>query len=151
MRGWAAMDFGILKNEAIDTNRGFNYQAYLTALAWARLRHDETLVIEVAEDFAVAKNAEVVATQVKDEQSASLTLLHAREFLNDAAELLSQPSKSKLTIVYHTTSELGTERESKHRPNGRAAISEWNDVRNGGNATELIAVVDRLIAKNKSA
>jgi len=145
------MDFGILKNEAIDTNRGFNYQAYLTALAWARLRHDETLVIEVAEDFAVAKNAEVVATQVKDEQSASLTLLHAREFLNDAAELLSQPSKSKLTIVYHTTSELGIEREGKHRPNGRAAISEWNDVRNGGNATELIAVVDRLIAKNKSA
>ena len=143
------MDFGIFKNEATATNRGFNYQAYLTALAWARLQHHETLVIEVAEDFAIAKNAEVLATQVKDEQSSSLTLLHAREFLNDAATLLSQPSKSKLTIVYHTTSELGTEKELKHRPNGRAAIAEWNDVRNGGKATELIAVVDRLIAANK--
>ena len=122
--GGAAVDFGIIKNEAIDAIRGFIYQEYLTALAWAQLQYDEKLHIEVAEDFAVESNAQVVATQVKDVQSATLTLLHAREFLNNAAELLAQPSHLKLTIVFHTTAEVGTEKQHEHRPNGRSEIAQ---------------------------
>jgi hypothetical protein len=145
----AAMNFGILKSEAIDTNRGFNYQAYLTALAWAQIQNDEKLHIEVAEDFAVASSDEVVATQVKDVQSATLTLLHAREFLNNAAEMLAQPSNSQLTIVYHTTAKVGIEQKLAHRPNGQPGIEAWNAARNSGSVSDLIIVIDTLIAEDE--
>jgi len=43
-----------LGRQAVEAMRGYIYQLYSSAQAWLSLKEDETLLIEVAEDYAVA-------------------------------------------------------------------------------------------------
>ena len=57
---------GDAAREAIDSLRGYVYQVYQSALAWADLKEDEFLFLEVAEDYAVAASDALQAVQVKE-------------------------------------------------------------------------------------
>ena len=46
--------------------RGYVYQIYQSALAWAELKDDEFLYLEVAEDFAKVAEGALEAVQVKE-------------------------------------------------------------------------------------
>jgi hypothetical protein len=66
---------GDKRRQATDSIRGYVYQAYQSVLAWMRLRKDEVLFLEGAEDFNVHSADGVTATQVKDTAgSGTLTL-----------------------------------------------------------------------------
>ncbi len=41
------------KRQAVDSLRGYVYQVYQTLLAWLDLNVDETLLLEIAEDYAM--------------------------------------------------------------------------------------------------
>ena len=78
-RKWVdIMDKGLeadKKRQAIDSIRGYVYQAYQSVLAWIRLRESEILFLEGAEDFDVHRPDGVTTTQVKDTAvSGSITL-----------------------------------------------------------------------------
>lgn len=55
--------------EAIASLRGYVYQILQSALAWTKLKSDEFLYLEVAEDFAVAATNALTAVQVKETAS----------------------------------------------------------------------------------
>lgn len=47
-----------LGRQAVDSLRGYIYQIYQSINAWLKIKDDEELLLEVAEDYAVlAKNA----------------------------------------------------------------------------------------------
>ena len=61
--------------QAVNALRGYIYQIYQSLAAWLDLAEDETLLLEVAEDYAVVAARAFTATQVKDTASSgSITL-----------------------------------------------------------------------------
>ena len=61
--------------QAIPALRGYAYQLYRSLEAWLSLDEYQSLLLEVAEDFAVLTDKVVQATQVKDTvRSGSVTL-----------------------------------------------------------------------------
>ena len=61
--------------EATSPIRGYVYQAYQSILAWMRLKDEDVLFLEAAEDFDIYEVDSVIVTQVKDTAgSGSITL-----------------------------------------------------------------------------
>ena len=61
--------------EATSSIRGYVYQAYQSVLAWMRLKEEDVLYLEAAEDFDIHETNSVIVTQVKNtEGSGSITL-----------------------------------------------------------------------------
>lgn len=62
-------------SQAVDSLRGYAYQAIAATLAWINLSDRELLFLEVAEDYAIVADHAIRATQVKDTgRSESVTL-----------------------------------------------------------------------------
>jgi len=59
--------------QALTAIRGYAYQLYATAIAWLNLCEDAQLLVEVAEDYAIAASNALQATQVRDNQSTQTT------------------------------------------------------------------------------
>lgn len=62
-------------SQAVAGLRGYVYQAWVSAIAWTRLRPGETLLLEVADDYATLSAGALDLSQVKDTAaSGSVTL-----------------------------------------------------------------------------
>ena len=106
------------KRQAVNSLRGYVYQIYQTLNAWLKLEENETLLLEVAEDFAViAKNA-LTATQVKDTAgSGSVTLKNesVSKTIKSLWEFQQANPDRNVYITYLTTSKIGKEKDAKFK------------------------------------
>lgn len=139
---------GIPLRDADAAQRGFLYQAVVAALAWVRLRPHERLLIEAVEDVGIVNGGSADLTQVKD-RAATLTISGVIDWLDDVVRLASSNPAYTLTFVYISTSAIGLERSKQDRPNGKAALKEWNCVKVGACPAALLAIVRRLAAKTE--
>lgn len=112
--------------QAIDAIRGYTYQIYASALAWLHMADDELLHLEVAEDFAISSDGEMLATQSKA-TTKSITIrdkgviaaIDSFFFLRCA-----NPGKT-VTVRFLTTSGIGEERNKEDQIDGGAALLYW--------------------------
>lgn len=142
---------GIPGTEATSSKRGYYYQDVVTAVAWTRLGVGQELHVEIAEDYAIAAEAEVQVTQVKD-LAASLTLVNGIEYLERALRITEENPHRNISFVYLTTSFVGTEKDLKYRPEGKAGILYWQDVQAGADPSPLISILKKLApAKSRLA
>ena len=115
--------------QAIHALRGYAYQALATALAWIDLDDRAKVFIEVAEDYAVVADNALRAVQVKDTKgSGSITLNtgSVREAVATFVDLAGRNSDAQVHLRYLTTSEIGQERLTAHRPAGVAGLEYWH-------------------------
>ena len=99
--------------EATLAIRGYVYQAYQSVLAWMRLREEEVLFLEAAEDFDVHERDLTVVTQVKDTSgSGSITLRSS-----DAVDAINNYWRHKqlnpdrtIRLRFLTTAAIGQEK-----------------------------------------
>ncbi|APP85573.1 hypothetical protein BI317_16730 [Xanthomonas hortorum pv. gardneri] len=138
---------GIPGRDAVASKTGYLYQDYATALAWLRLKPNELLRIETAEDFAKQTESGATLTQVKRVKS-SLTLVVALPFLDDVLHHISRNPSKILSFVYLTTASIAKEKGRIFR-SGESGIDLWNAVKKGQSANELIAGL-RKVAKKDS-
>ncbi|WP_417490350.1 hypothetical protein [Maricaulis sp.] len=118
--------------QALDSLRGYAYQFYVSALAWAKLDEAEQLYIEVAEDFAVATKDALTGVQVKDCKD-KFTLRHAdaAKTIKSLLDLGEQNPRRSVRLVFHSTAEVATEHRRAHRINGGPALESWALVARG--------------------
>jgi tetratricopeptide (TPR) repeat protein len=112
---------------AVDSLRGYIYQVYQSLDAWLTLGDDETLLLEVAEDFAVRAKHALTATQVKDtgaSRRASLRTKSVLEVINTLWRFQHANLETVVRINYLTTSEIGTERGLRF-PGGHSGLTYW--------------------------
>ncbi|WP_301592246.1 PIN domain-containing protein [Sabulicella glaciei] len=93
---------------------------------------DEDLLLEVAEDFAVAARSALNARQVKD-TPGRVTLLSqdVREAMASLVELSGANPGRCVRLAYLTTAEIGMEKRLAHRPEGRRGLDVWAEVAAG--------------------
>ena len=110
--------------EAVDSIRGYEWQRWLTALAWLNLSSDQALWIEWGEDLTLADVDGVTTIQAKD-RAADITLgtQASQEFIGRA---LGAPEG--VSTVLWTTAQPGLERSN---PFGGPGILHWSDVAAG--------------------
>lgn len=137
---------GIPGEDAVATKRGFNYQDLATSLAWLRLKVNQVLHIEIAEDFAAEEDESVEITQVKN-VAASLTLRGALSFLNKVVQHRENNQNKNLRFSFLTTAEIGFEKPALNLPGNMSGIAYWNAVRNGRDPLPLVKVLRELADK----
>ena len=115
------------RQQAVDSLRGYIYQVYQTLLGWLDLKDGDTLLLEVAEDYAVLAQKVLNAVQVKDTgRSESLTLKSPsvkaaiRSLWNFQ---VANPGRS-VRVNYITTSDIGKEKQFEF-PDGTAGLVYW--------------------------
>ena len=113
--------------QAIPALRGYMYQVYRSLEAWLSLNNTHSLLLEVAEDFAVLANQALKATQVKDTASSGSVTLRT-EAIKAAINFFWQfqaanPSK-EVRLVFLTTSSIGREQGVKF-PEGEPGLGYW--------------------------
>ncbi|WP_417820381.1 NB-ARC domain-containing protein [Terasakiella sp.] len=108
------------------TNRGFQYQHWLTVLAWLRMSDEDLLVVEGREDFDLITRGFAKIFQVKD-YSKELKLSHrpAAVCVGNFLSARADNAGVDLTYTYMTTASLGVEPDHNllTGPNG---IHVWN-------------------------
>ncbi len=138
--------------EAIDSLRGYVYQIYQSALAWTELKDDESLFLEVAEDFAVAATGALEAVQVK-ETSARVTI-NSDDIVSSIDSFVElQEINPTLNVSLHhlTTSQIGREKSPEHRVGETSTLIAWRNLAKTGELSDLrnILANSKLSAKSK--
>lgn len=115
------------QRQAVASIRGYIYQIYSSALAWAALAEDEVLLLEVADDFAVVTTDALSLTQIKDAPAGSATTLRTPGVIatiNSFWRMRVGNRAKQVKAAYLTTSRFGRERPSP-LPSGRNGLDEW--------------------------
>ena len=115
------------QRQAVASIRGYIYQIYASAMAWASLADDEVLLLEVAEDFAVVTADALTLTQIKDAPAGPATTLRSSGVIatiNGFWRLRAENRSRRVNATYLTTSSFGRERNSP-LPSGRKGLEEW--------------------------
>lgn len=125
--------------QAVASLGGYAHQLFTTLLAWMRIASDETLLVEVAEDFAILTDEALTMTQVKRETAAtSLTL--RREDARKAIISLWQFGKANpgrdVRLHFLTTAPAGKERDVTF-PGGVGGIAYWTSAAVGQDIAPL--------------
>jgi hypothetical protein len=104
---------------------GYGYQLYQTASAWLRLKPNELLHIEFAEDFAISDEGTLELTQVKNTKSTLSLRSKAVVALIRAVWgfQISNPGRSVFAALI-TTGRIGRERGLTF-PGKASALSYW--------------------------
>lgn len=116
-----------LGRQAVSSLRGYAYQIWASALAWSRLRPDDTLLLEVADDYSLLSTDALGLGQVKDTAgSGSVTLATkgVREAINRLWRFSEANPDRKVTLAYLTTSPIGHERDLQF-PGGASGMEYW--------------------------
>jgi len=121
------------QRQAVAAIRGYVYQIYASALAWASLADDEILLLEVADDFAIATREALTLTQVKDTPGAATTLRNPGviDTINGYWRVRADNRSLQVRAVYLTTSSFGRERNTS-LPNPRKGLEEWRSAATEG-------------------
>lgn len=120
--------------QAVASLRGYAYQVWASALAWAQLRGDEVLLLEIAEDFAVASVSALVMGQVKDTAASGSVTLRSdgvAAALNALWRFQEANSERTVSLVYLTTSEVGRE-QGLTFPGGAPGLAFWHTAHREG-------------------
>ena len=127
--------------QAIPALRGYAYQLYRSLEAWLSLNELQSLLLEVAEDFAVLTEKVVQATQVKDTvRSRSVTL--KTQAIKAAIDSLwkyqaANPNKD-VRLMFLTTSTIGKERGVKF-PGGKPGLRYWREAARHGAEVRVLS------------
>ena len=130
--------------EAIASLRGYIYQIYQSALAWTELEDDESLYLEVAEDFAVVAKGALEAVQVKN--TARRVTISSGDIItsiNSFVELQGKNPSLKVTLRHLTTSTIGKEQKREHRIGDTPTLLAWRDLARAGDLSDLRRVLDK--------
>ena len=130
--------------EAIDSLRGYVYQIYQSALAWTELENDESLYLEVAEDFAIVAKGALEAVQVKE--TAKPVTINSEDIIatiDSFVELREKNPSLKVTLRHLTTSTIGKEKEREHRIGDAATLLAWRNLAKAGDLSDLRRVLDK--------
>ena len=114
-----------MRCQAVDSLRGYAYQALEAALAWLDINEKDRLFLEVAEDYAIVAEQALQAVQVKDtERSGSVTLNSPSIHKAVAAfvDLVERNPDIQVSLRFFTTSKIGIEQAIDDRPAGMAGI-----------------------------
>lgn len=136
---------GDAARQAVDSLRGYAYQALAAALAWLDIDEKGRLFLEVAEDYSVIAAEALRAVQVKDtEQSGSITLIseNVRDAIASFVDLVERNPDIPVYLRYFTTSKIGTERAIADRPAGMGGLDYWRKVSAGAPASPLRAILE---------
>ena len=120
-------------HQAVDARRGYEYQALSATLAWIHLEPNARLLLEVAEDYAEARDAVLSAIQVKDTRGSGSITLSSRSTQNAMAafvDLIERNPDHDVYLRIGTTSRVGLEKALSVRL-GIPGIEYWNRVRSG--------------------
>lgn len=121
--------FAEQKRQAIDALRGYVYQIYASAIAWTRLVSEETLLLEVAEDYAVVAQGALDASQVKNTDRSANATLRSDGVVKAIDSLwafqVENPGR-RVTVNYLSTSGIGRERGIEFS-GGKPGIEHWRD------------------------
>ena len=132
--------------EAIASLHGYVYQIYQSAIAWIDLKEDESLFLEVAEDYAVVANDAIKAVQVK--RVASSVTINTNSIvasIDRFVELQEKNSTQKVTLRHLTTSPIGKELKPDNRVSGVPTLEAWRNLARIGDLSEL----RRVLMKSK--
>ena len=136
---------GDAERQAVNSIRGYAYQALAAALAWVDIEEKGRLYLEVAEDYAVVVERAFSAVQVKDTKgSGSVTLNsgNVRDAITSFVDLVGRNPRSTIELRYFTTSEIGTEQATSDRPAGIAGLEYWRMARAGADLFPLRAILE---------
>ena len=136
---------GDTARQAVDSLRGYVYQALATALAWVDIGEHDKLFLEVAEDYTVIAKQALNAVQVKDtEGSGSVTLNSAsvRNAVTAFVDLVERNPSFPVNLRFWTTSKIGTERDHADRPTGIAGLKYWRKAATGADISHLRTILE---------
>ena len=137
--------------EAIASLRGYVYQIYQSALAWTELENDESLYLEVAEDFAIVAKGALEAVQVKE--TAKPVTINSEDIIatiDSFVELREKNPSLKVTLRHLTTSAIGKEKNCEHRIGDAATLHAWRNLAKAGDLSDLRRVLDKSKLSKKS-
>ena len=125
-----------LGRQAIDALRGYTYQLYQSLLTWLRLKDDELLLLEVAEDYAVLAEGSINATQVKATSgTVTLRTTSAVEAIKSFWTLQGNNQDKAVHVTYLTTSGIGREKQMAF-PEGKPGLEYWRTAARDGSDVE---------------
>ena len=136
---------GDAARQAVDSLRGYAYQALATALAWLDIDEHGRLFLEVAEDYAIIAGQALDAVQVKDtERSGSITLNSpsVRNAVAAFVDLTERNPAIHVDLRFFTTSEIGTEQAIADRPGDMAGLKYWRKVATGAGPSPLRTMLE---------
>lgn len=116
-----------LARQAVAALRGYAYQVWASALAWARLGAGETLLLEVADDYGVVSADALNLTQVKDTPASGATTLRTVgvvDAINRYWRFKVANPRHATSLSYLTTAQVGQER-SVTFASGRPGLLAW--------------------------
>ena len=131
--------------QAVDSLRGYAYQALAAALAWLDIDERGKLFLEVAEDYAIIANQALNTVQVKDTQSSGSITLNSPSVRNAVAAFVDLTERNpdiQVDLRFFTTSEIGTEQTIADRPAGMAGLEYWRKVATGTNPSPLRNILE---------
>ena len=131
--------------QAVDSLRGYVYQALATALAWLDIEENGRIYLEVAEDYAILAEQALSAVQIKDtKRSGSVTLnsKSVQDVIISFVDLVNRNPDIAIELRFFTTSGIGTERAAADRPAGLAGLEYWRKVSAGADPEPLRALLD---------
>lgn len=135
------------RREAMDSQRGYDWQRWLTIQKWLELEGEDDLWIEFGEDVTTVSMDGIETVQAKDRDgTVSLGLAHIREMI----ELGFQRDPSVRTVLW-TTSRLTLEQK---KPFGEVpGITYWASVQEGSSDLAplrqfLESSLDRSVAED---
>lgn len=130
-----------LGRQAMAAFGGYLHQLLATVAAWMRLKPGETLLIEVAEDFAVVAGHVIAMTQVKREspsRALSLRREDARKAILSLWQFSSANPDRDVRLHFLTTANPGHE-QGVDFPDGLTGVGYWARVALGADVEPLRA------------
>ena len=129
-----------LGRQAVDSLRGYIYQIYQSINAWLRIKEEETLLLEVAEDYAVLAKHSLTSTQVRDTRASGSITLRSNGIIETITSLRRYQKLNhdkSIHINYLTTSNIGRERQLSF-PGNSKGLEYWRIAAREGNDVEPI-------------
>ena len=136
---------GDAARQAVDSLRGYAYQALAAALAWLDIDEHGRLFLEVAEDYAIIAKDAIDAVQVKDTESSGSVTLNSASVRNAVAAFVDLTERNpaiQVGLRFFTTSEIGTEQAIADRPAGVAGLKYWRKVAAGADPSPLRTMLE---------
>lgn len=124
--------------QAVASLGGHLFQATRAAIEWVELADDATLLIEVAEDYAILARGALAMTQTKQEYGAAVTLRSdgVRKSLAGLVAFQDANPGKRVTLAYLTTAVPGIEAKSE-LPGAVGGIQYWQEVARGADVAPL--------------
>ena len=131
--------------QAVNSLRGYAYQALVSTLAWLDLDGEGVLVLEIAEDYAVIAKQAIDAVQVKHTKKSSQVTLNSDSVKKAVAgfvDLVKRNPDREVRLRFLTTSDIGQERAMVDRPGSLPGLEYWRKVAAGADCGPLREILE---------